>query len=523
MQNQTPSLPPHRPKASWSTTPESSSSTVGDEPEGIEAVHDQLDRLRPLLRRMRRNYKWGLLGVVLATLLVGGYASFMFTPPYQSETVVFYQPDISPESLGKQAGRVDPTYLHELVFRRGRLEALLEDLNLHQDTIAEHGLDAAVEEVKQRIDFKPVGKSTFRLSYIGDSPEEARDITAWIANQVVDEELNRRRQQAKESLEFLDEELERTTSELAEHEERLGAFIAKHPRFATTNNEAAREAKLSGATNGTQGQGAGSTGNKRYVLRRIRKPADGSAPQPAVAAAPDPKLVAARQKALEELTRASQDLARLEQSYTEAHPDVRSAAGRVARAEAAVSQATEAVNASTARQLYNTAAESDDTDSKSAAETVTVRVPVPASKPDEEAEAEGGAAAKAPSLAELEKLPPDELGDVETRWMRLQRAVEEARDQQARLAAESFRAEVQSRSQSAGHSARAVILDPAYLPTKPMRSRLFFGKIWAPLALFLGLAFLIARALFDDRILVPDDASNGKMMLAVIPTHDRTA
>ena len=496
----------------WTASPDDSQQVTAQpvpaavpEPEGIEAMHAQIDRLRPILRRMRRHWLWGLLGFAIATLLVGGYAFFVFSPPYESETVVFYQPDISPQSLGQDTGRVDPTFMRELLLRRGRLEELIRELGLHQSTVEKYGIGVAVEEMQRLVSFKPVGKSTFRISYVGDSPEEARDVTAWLADQLVEEELDRRRKQALESKVFLDKELERVTGELAKLEKELGDFIARHPRFATTNNDAARENRPAPAA-APRPRGLG------------RRPA---APKPAAPAAapqkppePDPKLVAERDAAIQELARASRALQELQSQYTDAHPDVGPAKARVAAAEQRVEAATKAIQASMADDLYAIADKPAPAPATSA--DVEPPPPRPRARPRPRTEAEPPS-----DPDELAELPPEELGEVETEWMRLKRAVDEAQQQQSRLAAESFRAEVQSRSRSAGHSARVVILDEAYLPAKPLRSRLFFGKIWAPFAMILAVGLVLGRAVLDDRIYDIDDLANLGMqpLLSVIPSH----
>jgi capsular polysaccharide biosynthesis protein len=474
-----------------------------------------------MVRRMRRHMWWGLIGVAIASALVWGYAFLVFQPPYESETVVFYQPDINPESLGQQQGRVDPTFMRELLLRRGRLEQLLDELDLHQSTIRKYGIGVAIQELQRMISFKPVGKSTFRISYIGDSPEQAQEVTAWLADQLVEEELDRRRQQALQSKAFLDKELERTTKELAEHEEKLGDFIARYPRFATTNNEAAREA----ARKAPAPDPAPRRRRRVVVRRRPGKapPAPAPAPRPPPKPVePDPALLAERDAAISELTRASRRLAELQSQYTDAHPEVGPAKARVAAAEDRVKKANDAIAAATAPadDIYDEAPAEDiyESPGKPAPAPVptTERRVVVETTPDPAPKAE-----PEPDGEDLEDLPPEKLGEVETEWMRLKRAVEAARDRQSRLAAESFRAEVQSRSQSAGHSARVVILDKAYLPSQPLRSRLFFGKIWAPLVVLFSVVIVLGRALFDDTIYDTDDLVNVGMkpLLSVIPPH----
>jgi protein tyrosine kinase modulator len=499
----------------WARSPDDSQQAAPvqavAEAEGIEAVAAQIDRLRPLLRRCRRHAKFGIIGVVVATLLVGGYAMFVFNPAFESETVVFYQPDMNPESLGQQQGRVDPTFMRELLLRRTRLEALIEELGLHTTTVKKHGMAVAVDEMQRTVKFKPVGKSTFRISYIGDSPEEARDVTAWLANQLVAEELDRRQKQALKTKAFLDKELTRTNEGLAASEEKLGEFIARHPRFATTATSPGLPAPKASPnpSPASRPRPAGGRG------RRTKPGPASPAPKPK-AKEPDPKLVAARDAAIQELTRASRQLAQLQTTYTDVHPEVQAAKARVADAEQKVQAATQAVQIDTADDMYDVADTAPPPPAPASAE------PAPRPRP---VAAQPRPRPKAVPTSEPKPLsPPDgEVGGVETEWMRLKRSVDEARERQDRLAAESFRAEVRSRSQSAGHSARVVVLDEAYLPAKPLRSRLFFGKIGAPLALILAVVIVLGRALIDDRIYDADDlASLGlSPVLSVIPPRKK--
>ncbi len=111
--------------------------------EGTEAVHAQLEKLQGLVKRMKRHVFIGLLGFVLVGLVTAVFV-FRFKPGFLSETVVFHQPGLGPESLGGGATATDPTILRELLMQRGRMEKLVDELKLHQDTVQRLGVGVAV-------------------------------------------------------------------------------------------------------------------------------------------------------------------------------------------------------------------------------------------------------------------------------------------------------------------------------------------------------------------------------------------
>ncbi|MCA9618076.1 MAG: hypothetical protein KC731_03585, partial [Myxococcales bacterium] len=371
------------------------------------------------------------------------------------------------------------------------------------------------DEVQRTVKFEAVGKSTFRIAYFGESPEEARDVTKWLAEALVEEELGRRREQAVQAMQFLQEEQKRVSEELAQKEERLGEFIAEHPQFATGVQADGRPASAK-----TQ-LPAPSPRVPRPRVVRSAPPSSTPAPRATPKApAPDPKLMAERDAAIAELAQASRKLAELQSKYTDNYPGMDAAKAAVAQAEARVKAANAALEKQARDDIYATI---DEPPPPTTSATAAPKTPAPRARPQPVAVAPKPTPEPEPSG---EDTPTGELGAIETEWMQLKRSVDEAREQQGRLAVELFRAEVSSRSQTAGHEARVVILDEAYLPANPQRSRLFFVKIGAPLALILALALVLGRALLDDKIYDGDDLQSLGLdpLLSVIPpTHRRNA
>src|SRR5262245_43984741 len=122
---------------------------------------------------MRRHWKVAIVGFSFASLLVVWYAS-RYVEQYLSSTVVFHQPSLNPESVtGERDMNADPMLLRELLMRHTRIQKLIKEHGVHASIVEAEGMNAAVDEVRRRATFEPVGKSTFRISYRGDSAENA--------------------------------------------------------------------------------------------------------------------------------------------------------------------------------------------------------------------------------------------------------------------------------------------------------------------------------------------------------------
>lgn len=208
---------------------------------------------------------------------------------------------------------------------------------------------------------------------------------------------------------------------------------------------------------------------------------------------PDPGLVAEREQAVQRLTEASRELAKLQAQYTDKHPAVSAAESRVHAAESRVSAANDALTRAT---------------------PPPPPAPPPAAPQPQPIQYNPKAAAKSiPSPAP----PGPGLGAVEAEYMRLKRAVDDARSRAERLATESFLAEVASRSQDEGYDARVIVLDPAHLPATPLRSRLIFLVVGFPLALIFAALLMMACLIFDDRIYEAGDFERRGVDLLVTP------
>jgi hypothetical protein len=120
--------------------------------------------------------------------------------------------------------------------------------------------------------------------------------------------------------------------------------------------------------------------------------------------------------------------------------------------------------------------------------TSTARAPSP-TNPDPATPARSGV--HGPDLVELE-----------TNWVRLTRGVTEARQHQEHVESALFKANLAASSETAGHGVAVSIIDPAYLPEKPVPpGRSLIVVLILGGSLVLGLLVAATGAALDDRIL----------------------
>ncbi|HEX2879177.1 MAG TPA: hypothetical protein VHO25_06545, partial [Polyangiaceae bacterium] len=451
-------------------------------------------------------------------VLLGALAGAAFLqvrkPRFRSETVILYVEQGSPIETNEGGGapRNITVRLKELLLSRPKLERIVSDFNLYPKVRDKYGPLEAVEELKRHVDFRAPGGDTFSIAFEGGSPSEAQQVTAELARVVLQGDSELRTEQARVTLDFLKSEKQRTDSELRDAEQKLAAFMAKHPRFAldTTplTNGAAIRASM-GAAAGTTASNPLSWSRSRPVRSLASKAQAGANeagvtpdnPLPIVTEDLDPvraraALAAARANLAEQLTH-----------YTPAHPDVRAAQSAVARAE----------------QRLETAERSAPVPLPAPAPTPVV-APVPPSE---------AATTATPTVAATERgTQPRPAGapiaaaaaggtDVvatETEWLNLTRAVTEARQRHDQVQTQLFKADILASSEGGGHGVQVNVIDPAYLPLRPLPpGRLVILLMFLAGSFVIGAVIAVARATMDERLLRGTDLEGIAEILVEIP------
>jgi uncharacterized protein involved in exopolysaccharide biosynthesis len=452
---------------------------------------DQIERILDVVRRATR-YTWL---VVVVTVVGGGLAVlFAMSRPhqYESETVLLYREMISQSVLqGRevvQSANVLSSRYKEMLLARSNLIEVVKQFKLLPDTVAEEGEVAACDELRVRVSFRDKGAGTFRISYKGDTPEEAQKVTKFLADRLQTEDNRLRREQADLTKVFLVGQKDAASSELRERERKYASFLTKHPEFAEENGGTSGAGSAIRAAQ--KGKGA-PTGDpklsalerqRRRIVARLENP---DAPVPvAREAAPEPGELREARRDLDAANRALQE--RLSQ-FTEKHPDVVSARAQFAEAQ----QRLRRIEAGLPAVGEVEAVVSGPVD-KAALQRELDKV-------DRELaayRAKASGATPAPTKSQV----ADAVVSLETEFANLVRDVEEGRERVSTLETRVFTADITASSEVA-EAAQLAVIDEAMVPAQPAgKPRKMLAM--AGTAAFAGLGIILALglALIDDRI-----------------------
>lgn len=157
---------------------------------------------------------------------------------YRSSTLILVQPPevpseyVRPTVTSNARARLDT--LKEEVMSRPKLERIIEDHSLYPEVLAQGNLSDAVEMIRKQTNIlikdsqKTGGTASFEVSYLGYTPETARDVTAAIANLFIEDNLKLREEQALNTSKFIELELARIREDLRQKEELVRQFKEKH-------------------------------------------------------------------------------------------------------------------------------------------------------------------------------------------------------------------------------------------------------------------------------------------------------
>jgi hypothetical protein len=481
------------------------------------SVSDELKRITSFFRRALRFWR-----VPLVCLLLGVVAFVVFDhfnrPKYRSETVILYVEkggamDEGTESSDEQ--RSVTVRLKELLFARSNLERVVNDFNLYPELRKGYGMVDAVEELKKHVDFRAPGGDTFSVAFQGGTPTQAQSVTAELARLVIDGDAELRKDQAKVALDFLVSERQTRDAELRSAEEKLAAFMAEHPRFALDATPLANGAAIRASLGGAPG----SPPPARFAwppraASGAGADAKSTPASAAMAASPLTKSSSAEEtRARAELAAAREVLTEKLVHYTPAHPDVRAA-------EVAVQRATERLASLTAAAASPAAATGGSPAGTPAAAAEPASAPATPS-PSAAPPSRGAPAPRlAPPSPPVAGERPQSLVTLETDWLKLTRAVTEARQRLDQIEAQLFRADIEVSSETGGHGVQVNVIDPAFLPQRPVPpGRTTWGLIFLAAAGVLGAIGALLFAAFDERIFSARDAFGITEVLVEVPKN----
>jgi len=453
---------------------------------------EQIERILDLVRRAAR-YGW----LVVAITAVGGGLSVLLAlsrpHQYESETVLFYRELISQSVLqGREVVQSSNTLsarFKEMLLARSNLIQVVKKFNLFPEVVKDDGEVAAADLVRLRISFRDKGAGTFRISYKGDTPDEAQKVCQFLAERLKQTDNELRQEQAQVTKSFLEGEKKEADDELKERERTMAEFLSQHPEFAQESGggsasgagiRAAQQKKTTAASNADTGLSALERQKRRIQARLANPDAPIPAPAPTPRATAEPAEIKAARRDVDEAQRELQE--KLGQ-FTDKHPDVVAARNRLATAQQTLRRLEAGLPAVTEEQAAPLPVD------RSALQRELAKV---------EREIAGYRARGTSGVAKSRVA--DDVVNLETEWARLERVVEEARERTSSLESRVFTADITASSEFA-EAAQLSVIDEAYLPHtpagKPRKMLVIAGGL-----LFggLGVALALALALVDDRI-----------------------
>lgn len=458
-------------------------------PQGLElddAETNDLARLLAFGRRLLRAWPLVLLCVSLAALGCFAFLSWR-QPVYRSETVILYSHGVASTDPVEQAAspRNAGVRLKELLMSRPRLKQVITEFKLYPEIRERYGLGDAVDELKRDIEFRAPGGDTFSIAFRGTTPQQAQGVTRALASLVIDADADLRKTQAERSREFLVSEKAKRTGELKDAEQRLAEFMGQHRRFALDATPLTAGAAIRATVDDpNKAPNAGAPAPTWHAPRQHEGARAATAPGQKLDTGEwdraEAALVAARQNLAEQLAH-----------YTPAHPAVR-------EAQREIEQATSRLQALGPRPEPP---------------------PPPAAPVPQRAPARAAASAQQSKQAATDPDEADVVG-LETRWVKLTREVTEARRRLDQVEAALFKADVLASSERAGRAIQISVIDPAFLPDRPVGlSVMLLAAVFIAGGLLVGLIVAAMSAVLDDRIFRASDAGRAITVLAQVPRH----
>lgn len=476
---------------------------------------EQLDRIFDLVRRAT-HYIW-LVAIVAA---LGGALSIALAlskpHQYESETVLLYRELISESVLqgrevAKSTNMLSSRY-KEMLLARSNLVDVVNHFKLFPEVIEDQSEVAAADMLRLRIGFRDKGAGTFRITFRGDTPKQAKEVTAYLAERLQAKDNELRREQAEVTKNFLEQEKASADAQLRDRERQLAEFLSQHPEFAEESGTSAttgagiralQQKKNTAASDGGDPRLSALMRQKSRIQERLANP---DKPVKVTRSSKTAERIAAEadvKQAQREVDEANRDLQAKLQQFTDKHPDVVGARGRLSDAQRRLRKAE--ADLPPLEDSVSVTFDRDDLERQ-------------LKKVEQELAWYRSKASGATTPEKASSVADDVVG-LETEWSQRMRAVEEARERVSSLESRVFTAEITASSEFA-EAAQLSVVDPAYLPHRPAgQSRKMLVIAGGMLFTGLGVALALGLALIDDRVYRRWDLERLDLgpVLAVVP------
>ncbi len=493
---------------------------------------ERLERVVSLVKRSRMFWRSTAVIAAVGLLLALGVA-MQSKRAWRSETTVLYRNAIQTsrsdgDTAAARSARLGPK-LKDLVYARPRLEQVIREFDLFPEKTRKSMLEA-VEEMQTVVSFRARGSDSFVISFTYEDPDLTQKVTARLTDLMIQEYNRQNIDTATLTRDFLQRELDATTTKVDDASRALATFLAQNPQFQWGMNDSPYAPLQPGALGGAapllpapraSGPQDGPLAALQRELAQVESALAPPLPGPVVPASP--QLVEAqkqRDAAAAAAAAAQATLAERLTAVTPAHPDAISAQAKLDAARLALI----AAETSLSRARAGAAPDVDRVplDPKQRTALELRRNKLRSEIAERRRHVAPAVAVAAPSVADSAgKAPerPPTVVDLETEWHRLRLELERARDQLRLMQTNAHAADVSADAVEKQSQEEMQILEPAYRPTRPDRGRgrVFFAG--AAVALVLALAYAAARVLLNDTLLDEGDvlALGGPQVLVTLP------
>lgn len=183
--------------------------------------------------------KWLILGFFLLVSCATAVYSYRIQDVYTSETVILVDPQKVPETYVKATVTGDIRNrlgaLSQQLLSATRLQAIIDAFNLYPELRNTAPREDIITRMRNSISVAVVTKfgasqdlQAFRIAYSNPDPQVAAQVTNKLASLYIEENLKAREQQATDTTQFLQNQLQAARKTLEEQEARLKDFKLRH-------------------------------------------------------------------------------------------------------------------------------------------------------------------------------------------------------------------------------------------------------------------------------------------------------
>ena len=459
---------------------------------------------------VRRRHLFFLIPLFIGWAAVWG-ASWVLPPRYQSSTLILVEQPTMPKDY------VTPNVNDDLqermqsitqqILSRTNLLHIIDQFHLYSREHGEPSPDDKVAGMRRDIDIELVrdGRNqitAFNVSYVSGNPHIAQQVTGQLTNLFINQNLEVRQQQSEDTTQFLENQLQAASKDLADQEDRIRQFKGQHvgemPGQLTSNL-----AILQGLQSQLQTaeDSLNSARQQRVYLqsladqyRSLQGPVKSSDGTPVGLPAIDQQLQKLRSQ-----------LADLSSRYTDNHPDVRKLKDEIAK--------TESLRTQLLASLKNKAADgADGTDSSASSSADTAQAAMLAPIESQLRSNQLEITNREHSIADLKSKVDDYQARLNQEPVReqqladLTRGYDQSKANYDSLLKKKNESSMATSMELLQQGERFRVVDPPSLPQRPeFPNRLKFCGMGLGLGIALGVAVAGAFEMLDGRLHNPKE------------------